>query len=129
MKSMEILATIGGGSGIRTHDTVSRILAFQASAFSHSAIPPQRRARQRVLAGGRTIVAGRSLASVVAPLRRGGIHLACQALGDRGAKPAGASPWRPRPRPRPCKAPAQSTLLTHHGRRRLSAAPRSPRPP
>src|SRR5436190_4541668 len=31
----------GGGSGIRTHDTVSRIHAFQACAFSHSAIPPQ----------------------------------------------------------------------------------------
>ena len=30
----------GGGSGIRTHDTVSRIHAFQASAFSHSATPP-----------------------------------------------------------------------------------------
>ena len=30
----------GGGSGIRTHDTVSRIHAFQASALSHSAIPP-----------------------------------------------------------------------------------------
>ena len=33
---------LGGGSGIRTHDTVSRIHAFQASAFSHSAIPPAR---------------------------------------------------------------------------------------
>ena len=32
---------LGGGSGIRTHDTVSRIHAFQASAFSHSATPPQ----------------------------------------------------------------------------------------
>ena len=30
----------GGGSGIRTHDTVARIHAFQACAFSHSAIPP-----------------------------------------------------------------------------------------
>ena len=30
----------GGGSGIRTHDTVSRIHAFQACALSHSAIPP-----------------------------------------------------------------------------------------
>ena len=30
-----------GGSGIRTHDTVARIHAFQACAFSHSAIPPQ----------------------------------------------------------------------------------------
>src|ERR1700740_1612714 len=33
----------GGGSGIRTHDTVSRIHAFQASAFSHSAISPDQR--------------------------------------------------------------------------------------
>ena len=31
---------VGGGSGIRTHDTVSRIHAFQACALSHSAIPP-----------------------------------------------------------------------------------------
>src|SRR5262247_1614050 len=31
----------GGGSGIRTHDTVSRIHAFQACALSHSAIPPE----------------------------------------------------------------------------------------
>src|SRR5687768_17789909 len=34
------LGRTGGESGIRTHDTVSRIHAFQASAFSHSAIPP-----------------------------------------------------------------------------------------
>jgi hypothetical protein len=34
----------GGGSGIRTHDTVARIHAFQACAFSHSAIPPGKRA-------------------------------------------------------------------------------------
>src|SRR5208283_5080869 len=32
----------GGGSGIRTHVTVSRKHAFQACAFSHSATPPQR---------------------------------------------------------------------------------------
>ncbi len=31
----------GGESGIRTHDTVSRIHAFQACAFDHSAISPQ----------------------------------------------------------------------------------------
>jgi hypothetical protein len=31
----------GGGSGIRTRDTVSRIHTFQACAFNHSAIPPQ----------------------------------------------------------------------------------------
>jgi hypothetical protein len=35
------LAWGGGESGIRTHDTVSRIHAFQASAFSHSAISPK----------------------------------------------------------------------------------------
>jgi hypothetical protein len=32
----------GGGSGIRTHVTVSRKHAFQACAFSHSATPPYR---------------------------------------------------------------------------------------
>ena len=31
---------IGGGSGIRTRDTVSRIHTFQACAFNHSATPP-----------------------------------------------------------------------------------------
>jgi hypothetical protein len=31
----------GGGSGIRTHVTVSRKHAFQACAFSHSATPPR----------------------------------------------------------------------------------------
>ena len=35
-----ISMSYGGGSGIRTHDTVSRIHAFQACAFSHSATPP-----------------------------------------------------------------------------------------
>jgi hypothetical protein len=32
----------GGGSGIRTHVTLSRKHAFQACALSHSAIPPRR---------------------------------------------------------------------------------------
>src|ERR1700730_4109200 len=36
-------ASSGGGSGIRTHVTVSRKHAFQACAFSHSAPPPLRR--------------------------------------------------------------------------------------
>src|ERR1700691_2468566 len=48
--------TVGGGSGIRTHDTVSRIHAFQASAFSHSAIPPQK--------GPRNIMAGLRLTTL-----------------------------------------------------------------
>ena len=34
---------IGGGGGIRTRDTVSRIHTFQACAFSRSATPPSRR--------------------------------------------------------------------------------------
>jgi hypothetical protein len=40
--SDKLLTTLehGGESGIRTHDTVSRIHAFQACAFSHSAISP-----------------------------------------------------------------------------------------
>ena len=38
----------GGGSGIRTHDTIHhRIRAFQARAFSRSAIPPLRRPEVR----------------------------------------------------------------------------------
>ena len=32
----------GGGSGIRTHDRVAPIHAFQACAFDRSATPPQR---------------------------------------------------------------------------------------
>ncbi len=31
----------GGGGGIRTRDTVSRIHTFQACAFNHSATPPR----------------------------------------------------------------------------------------
>src|SRR5690349_625422 len=39
----------GGESGIRTHDTVSRIHAFQACAFSHSAISPAPIVRKRAV--------------------------------------------------------------------------------
>src|ERR1700735_5077888 len=43
-----ILHFSGGGGGIRTRDTVSRIHTFQACAFSRSATPPsRRRARHR----------------------------------------------------------------------------------
>ena len=44
---------LGGGSGIRTHDTVSRIHAFQASALSHSATPPQGKTGRNIAAGTR----------------------------------------------------------------------------
>ncbi len=37
----------GGGSGIRTHVTVSRKHAFQACAFSHSATPPHQLSQRR----------------------------------------------------------------------------------
>ncbi len=33
-------ANTGGGSGIRTHDTVTRIAVFKTAAFVRSAIPP-----------------------------------------------------------------------------------------
>ena len=50
-------ATTGGGRGIRTLDTVSRIHAFQACAFSHSATPPRRQigARRRNIRRGHTL--------------------------------------------------------------------------
>jgi hypothetical protein len=37
----------GGGGGIRTRDTVSRIHTFQACAFSRSATPPSRALEER----------------------------------------------------------------------------------
>jgi hypothetical protein len=33
---------VNGGGGIRTHDTVTRIPAFEADAFNRSATPPSR---------------------------------------------------------------------------------------
>ena len=45
----------GGGGGIRTRDTVSRIHTFQACAFNHSATPPVARtifmAAQKAIGG------------------------------------------------------------------------------
>jgi hypothetical protein len=41
---------LGGGGGIRTHDTVSRIHAFQACAFSHSATPPDHGSERNITA-------------------------------------------------------------------------------
>jgi hypothetical protein len=38
---MALRRSLGGGSGIRTRDTVSRIHTFQACAFNHSATPPR----------------------------------------------------------------------------------------
>ncbi len=40
--SAQVLKGSGGGRGIRTLDTVSRIHTFQACAFNHSATPPKR---------------------------------------------------------------------------------------
>jgi hypothetical protein len=37
-----VIPPYGGGGGIRTRDTVSRIHTFQACAFSRSATPPRR---------------------------------------------------------------------------------------
>jgi hypothetical protein len=40
-------AASGGGGGIRTRDTVSRIHTFQACAFSRSATPPSPAHKER----------------------------------------------------------------------------------
>lgn len=42
---MEIIKKDGGG-GIRTHDTFSRIHAFQAGSLSHSDTPPKKQCYQ-----------------------------------------------------------------------------------
>ena len=83
----------GGGSGIRTHDTVARIHAFQACAFSHSAIPPRAgRAGANIDAG----TSERKLAS--RPAGRGpigdaaGRPLRCR---NRRALCAPGATWRP----------------------------------
>src|SRR5579871_2747135 len=46
----------GGGGGIRTRDTVSRIHTFQACAFDRSATPPGLRPGATLPAARRTIV-------------------------------------------------------------------------
>src|SRR6266436_2427803 len=70
----------GGGSGIRTHDTVSRIHAFQASAFSHSAIPPRVAARNIVEVGGLTTRATGLISAFTAVHDRGVMSLRRRAL-------------------------------------------------
>jgi hypothetical protein len=41
----------GGEGGIRTHETVSRLHAFQACAIDHSATSPRRSCAARTIAG------------------------------------------------------------------------------
>jgi hypothetical protein len=53
----------GGGRGIRTLETVSRLHTFQACAFNHSATPPSRLRRLGDRRSGRTIRFGRGGAS------------------------------------------------------------------
>ena len=76
----------GGEGGIRTHDTVSRIHAFQACALSHSATSPDRKNRGGNIAAGfpvttrgscaaeaRDITGRSSIATLAAPgVRHGG---------------------------------------------------------
>src|SRR6476620_3429875 len=95
----------GGGSGIRTHDTVARIHAFQACAFSHSAIPPRRSHTAGALPWGRlagNIDAAIGSASGLGTARRGratGFGAATGCLGHQGllasGAPGGSRPARP----------------------------------
>src|SRR5829696_3383735 len=59
----------GGGRGIRTLDTVSRIHAFQACAFSRSATPPRGRTSPR----GGNIATAQARTSAAAPQRNTGL--------------------------------------------------------
>ncbi len=36
-----LAANVGGGGGIRTHETVARLPVFKTGAFNHSATPPK----------------------------------------------------------------------------------------
>ena len=56
----------GGGSGIRTRDTVARIHTFQACAFNHSATPPQQDQVQLEITGALRVLPCRSRRPVMA---------------------------------------------------------------
>ena len=43
LKLVEFIRLIGGGGGIRTHETVARLPVFKTGAFNHSATPPENR--------------------------------------------------------------------------------------
>lgn len=82
----------GGATGIRTPETVSRLLTFQVSAFDHSAIAPQRSGVE---------IAG------IPDFRRGGEsgirtlgrlsptpHFECGALNHSANSPLRSNAWR-----------------------------------
>ena len=93
----------GGGSGIRTHVTLSRKHAFQACALSHSAIPPKRQSQpagrlfgspDRTTRAGRAKPTGRS---VIDPslLRTGSIYPPAKIKPFGRARRNGARSCRP----------------------------------
>src|SRR5690349_6007257 len=67
---------IGGGSGIRTHDSVAAIHAFQACAFDRSATPPPHRFPRGSRSRGRA--AYRSLPKGATKRARGGMQYHCR---------------------------------------------------
>ena len=102
----------GGGSGIRTHVTVSRKHAFQACAFSHSATPPV--SSRRTPFSVRTCVRHAFAPSVTRP------------SGARQVMAAGASLFKSRPAPlrlqrfRPRRRKQQQQTKTNDRMRQLS---------
>src|SRR5215475_13662814 len=61
--------TTGGEGGIRTHETVARLHAFQACAFNHSATSPSQAAqyRHQASARNRRVCGACALAGTAAP--------------------------------------------------------------
>jgi hypothetical protein len=89
-----LLNRAGGEGGIRTHDTVSRIHAFQACALSHSATSPERKIRQysgRVFGYNPRPRVSR-LAQYRRALRRGASHAAFASCRNKSAFSQTASP-------------------------------------
>src|SRR6185437_13705252 len=100
----------GGGGGIRTRDTVSRIHTFQACAFSRSATPPR---TARISPGQRRAQALQDCASASASSR-------ARILGSRG-KPAriqfACNVFSASPTPRPGAIPRARRSAPENGKR------------
>ena len=96
----------GGGSGIRTRDTVSRIHTFQACAFYHSATPPY-------ASTGRSVPTGPE--ATYAPSGRSRLLAPYAAPVQVQRRPAG--------RANDVAYPVRECVCAAHGRRRASRFP------
>ena len=79
---MQLCAAGGGGTGIRTQETFSRLTVFKTAAFNHSAIPPRGRTARFILPRPR------------APRRHGVVSSRPEARGGPAFAPSPAAPAR-----------------------------------